>query len=116
MKIDQANFLTVAQKVLFAIEFKKQPLISDLYNSSDNSVTKYENGREHGYLISTKTTTICFSEYRNSDDIVVYVSNPGEEFEDGTPTDRAYATKKFFRFDQSDEAAAYISSVIKSAK
>lgn len=77
-------------------------------------VLGYENGREHGlalriYPKEGKDSTICWAENRNSDEIVVYVGEPGEYFTDGhVPTERAYSYKTFFPHDKKDEAAAFI--------
>lgn len=72
----------------------------------------YQNGREQGYSINTLNNFFCFSEFRNSDDIVVYQSphNPMQSI-----TEEMYKDKHLFR--SPEEAAEFIySEIIKETK
>jgi len=86
--------------------------------TSLGDVTGYENGREHGlsvtaWLRGSQFMTICWAEYRNTDEIAVYVGQPGEHFANGLPTDRAWADHKAFQ--SVGEAAKYISQELDAA-
>ena len=80
----------------------------------------YSNGREQGYHIiklrteSVKTTRICFSEDRSSDDIVVYASVEGPHFsmQGNVPDEKAYGNRKCFKYNEIDEAARYIRDLL----
>jgi hypothetical protein len=100
---------------------------TDALADGDVSVELYLNGRESGYAIlvgSGETmVTICFAEYRNSDDIVVYCSLPGEAFEWSlnraaalhVPTDRAFACSVRFARGLYISAASHIESLVLTA-
>jgi hypothetical protein len=49
---------------------------------------------------------VCWSENRNSDDIVVYVGDPKGTFDN--LSDKMYETRKYFGYQHSEEAAQYI--------
>jgi hypothetical protein len=69
----------------------------------------YQNGREHGWSLQWEDSKVCFSEYRNTDNIVVYYGKSIEfSMQGNTPNDRVYNTKKFFRYDEFVEAAQFI--------
>ena len=110
-KLDKS--LQAAHRVFNLINISKE--------AASWGVTGYENGREHGLCLKAGpvyiTTTICWSLYRNSDDIVVYVSEPGESFEYNTciPTKRAYDTKTFFNYNEHAKAAKFISTAARRA-
>lgn len=89
------------------------------------SVSRFMNCREQGYFLSVRKDfykiegiTIAFAENRNSDDIVVYVSDRLEIFDQPTnltlwPNDnKNEAETKYFRFDEHYKAAEYIISKI----
>lgn len=82
----------------------------------------YNNGREQGIRLTRitlkldKQRDVCFAENRTSDDIVVYISKPGEVsgvFGD-FPTERAYQERKFFPCGKYAQAARFISQFLKS--
>lgn len=105
--------LRVAHSVLNRINLSKK-LVDQL------QVVGYENGREHGLCFEGYTegfakVTICWSESRNSDNIVVYVSNLDEHFEANTniPTDRAYRAKQYFDCGEFDAAARFIADAVR---
>jgi hypothetical protein len=84
----------------------------------DLKVEAYDNGREQGYTIFTKAEkaiykNVSFSEYRSSDDIVVY-----RDFvkPDGSFDDDAYRTRTYFHSDENgiDKAVAFIVSALRS--
>ena len=86
--------------------------------SEDFRVTCYENGREHGYCIKLFDAecvvhTICWSEARNSDLVVVYKSLPDERFDDAgnIPTERAYKSACYFSSVR--DAADHINTVLR---
>jgi hypothetical protein len=80
------------------------------------SVEAYENGREHGYYIETwrqaprtDIWAVAFSEYRNCDDIVVYVGKAVDfEKEGHVPTEAVWSTAKSFKAGDFDGTAAFI--------
>lgn len=112
MKLQFNESLRVAHEVLELIDVSKQAL-------SATAVHGYENGREHGLCAiiydGFDVRYICWSQNRNSDQIVVYVGQKGERFHgsNNIPTQRAYDERKFFS--TSKEAAEYISNTIKAA-
>lgn len=69
----------------------------------------FSNCREQGYsLISIETSRqVCFSENRNSDNIIVYWGN-SREFDISTNHPEKWENKKYFRYDAYDEAAEWI--------
>lgn len=76
----------------------------------------YSNGRENGYTLKMyayppvlTALVVAWSEYRTSDEVVVYVDDRGEW--DGIPSDRVYKEKKLFK--TVDEAAKYIFLLVK---
>jgi hypothetical protein len=79
-------------------------------------VEAYENGREHGYYLEMWRTArtkqawaVSFSEYRTSDDIVVYFGK-SEDFdnEGHVPTQLVWENMKTFKYQDFDGAAAFI--------
>ena len=113
--------LKVAHAVLHKIKVDKSHVLSD--------VVGYENGREHGLCLQIignrqigkttvdKLTTVCWSECRNSDQIVIYVGLPDERFEipGNRPTERAYKEAKYFSSNDVQKAADVIGQIIFSA-
>jgi hypothetical protein len=113
-----SNFV-VAQKVLAAVN-KTMPKAMQ----KDCVVEAYCNGREQGLSIwffnhnsdrSQKVQTItrpkrvCFSENRNSDDIIVYAGDAYNfSMQGNVPGDEEYKERKYFRYDQVSDAAKYI--------
>ena len=112
MKLRIDGSLKVAHKVLALTNVPKQ-------TAERVSISGYENGREHGLCARKflETVTVCWAENRSSDNIVVYVSEPNEAFEEGTnvPTQRAYRAAKYFQWDDMAGAARFISNVLKNS-
>lgn len=79
------------------------------------SISIYENGREHGYHVaywpkgSKITRAVSFSQYRNTDNIVVY---PGKDIDFAyntyVPNEEVYRTAKFFEYQDFRGAAQFI--------
>jgi hypothetical protein len=92
-------------------EFKKLARISDL--DLTVALYSYTNGREQGYALDAGVNLtrrkVAFSENRNSDDIVVYFGT-ALDFEQNTniPSDKVYASRKFFDYNKADRAAEFI--------
>ena len=116
MKPQISESLQVALHVLKHIDLNKKAADEFIH------VIGYENGREHGLALITGFTynrrlTICWSECRNSDQIVVYVSKPGEQFDRDTniPTERAYKAATYFGYNEYERAAKFISRTANTA-
>lgn len=77
----------------------------------DITVEPYHNGREHGWSLSglsaSGARTVSFSEYRSSDQIVVYFGDSAD-FSDGIPNDQVYKSAKFFPTGSYEKAAKFI--------
>jgi hypothetical protein len=100
----------VADKVILKIK-KAMPKESEYW------MQPYQNGREHGQsLIASKSMKqVAFSEYRNSDSIVVYAGDMGEFSNAGNiPSEEIYGKKKFFRYDDFEGAAKFIVGFLES--
>ena len=79
----------------------------------------YSNGREYGYVLKLDTVDgrllfsnqlwIAFSEFRRSDDIVIYTD---KGYWNGQLTDKSYEESKSFRYDEAAKAAEYIKNII----
>lgn len=109
MKIHNMTSNKVANQVLK--EFKSLARASDLGLTVD--LNSYTNGRERGYSLNESFNfngkKVAFSENRNSDDIVVYFGT-ALDFEQNTniPSDKVYASRKFFDYNRADRAAEFI--------
>lgn len=111
MKLDKSK-LDKATKVLRKVE----KILSSLDEMDGYSywLESYCNGREQGYCIHGGYTTekqVCFSENRNSDDIVVYPKGKQHErfsMQGNVPSEESYREAKYFRYDESDGAAEFI--------
>lgn len=71
----------------------------------------YQNGREHGWSIQNRKTggQVAFSEFRRSDQIVVYLGTVTDfEMAGNVPSDKVYNKKEFFSYDQATAAARRI--------
>lgn len=111
MKIPVKPSLAVAFQVLKLVETRLQSV-------KYLSLECYSSGREQGFCISFwgmyLSKKICFSEYRSSDQIVVYLgdninfSNQGH-----TPDEKACDTRSFFAYNQKVKAAHFIASTLK---
>lgn len=112
----QYRDLSVAQKVMK--EFEK--ILKKNHPESNETgwidVMQYANGRENGFHLiewahkpGPRRRAVSFSEYRSSDDIVVYCGMQ-DEFERGTgvPSDDIYRAARFFNFRDHKGAAQEI--------
>lgn len=109
MKLKPMDSLNLAHAVLRDINVTKATFKAIM-------VTGYENGREHGlsaYHLDTGIR-VCWAEHRSSDDIVVYVSEPNEDFDADShvPTERAYWAAKYFQPSDVAGAAKFISKIL----
>lgn len=76
-------------------------------------VQAYSNGREQGYYIGGGDKVVAFSEFRNSDSIVVYVGERGTfSMQGNVPSDEAYDNKTFFPWNGEKEAAEFIVPIL----
>ena len=57
-------------------------------------VYPYHNGREKGWQLTNLDKTVTFSEYRNTDQIVVYCGST-TDFKDAIPSEEIYSAKTF---------------------
>lgn len=74
----------------------------------------YVNGRERGWAVSFEGKTAVFSEFRNSDEIVIYTGKRMEfEMAGNVPSERAYKQKKFFSCTEPYQAAEFILEYLK---
>jgi hypothetical protein len=86
---------------------------------NDASLGCYSNGRENGFCLKLfeggNLLAIAFSEYRKSDDIVVYVGGWTDfEMQGNVPSEEVYENKKMFGSEE--EAVEYIVKQIKGFK
>ena len=77
----------------------------------------YQNGREHGWSLIFKMRQVAFSEYRNSDSIVVYAGYTGDFSLCGNvPSSAIWEKRNFFRYDATYEAAQFIIGYLMEAE
>lgn len=93
-------------------------LINDSrFTELDGYIELFENCREQGYKLvlykNIATLTICFSQDRNSDNIVVYFSN---QYERNPYSDIFWNNAKYFNYDQYHAAIYYIYEVANDKK
>ena len=105
--LEKCNSLLVADNILSTIKtLWPETYILTVY------IECYQNGREQGYSLiyytDTSMQSISFSEYRSSEEIVVY---HGLHSMRGL-SDNAYRNRKFFGFGHTKEAAEYILSLM----
>lgn len=112
------NNLKVAKITLETVELEMMG--RDEYKKLDREcwVECFDNGREQGYVIKTRTDfpsfNVAFSENRNSDDIVVYCYRK-TGFPSNLPDEDSWEDKKCFGYGQYYEAACYIIQRLKEA-
>ena len=87
--------------------------------SRDDSIVEvqtYANCREQGFaLASCDDRKVAFSEFRRSDDIVVYFGKRDDfAFNTNIPSEEVYGSAKFFRFDKIEQAARFIIKYLES--
>jgi hypothetical protein len=111
MKIFSRNDST-ARKVL--AEVKRWAALSK--DDSIMCLEAYVNCREQGFaLASCDDRKVAFSEFRRSDDIVVYFGKRGDfDFNTNIPNEEVYEKAKFFRFDKVEQAAKFIVKYLES--
>jgi hypothetical protein len=88
-------------------------------NSKDDSyiaVESYVNCREQGFaLASHDNAKVAFSEFRRSDDIVVYFGIRSDfELNTNIPSEEVYESAKFFRANEHEKAARFIVKFLES--
>lgn len=102
-----------ANAVLAAVE----AIIAD--NDEDDyafSLEAYQNGRESGYALTSHDFKrhAVFSEYRNTDQIVLYTGRPHYfDMSGNAPNERAYGNKQFFSYNDYSGAAQFIVEYLK---
>lgn len=86
--------------------------------SKDDSyvvVEVYVNCREQGFALNGDTRMVAFSEFRRSDDIVVYFGARKDfAFNTNIPSEKVYESAKFFKPGQHEEAAKFIVKYLES--
>lgn len=113
MSIRCHNSLKVAKKVLTQIN---KIIPADIAKRC--YVESYANCREQGLSIvnlhSLTSKRVCFSEHRNSDDIVVY-KGESLEFNVGSniPPEKVYRKARYFRYNDAKGAADFIINYFK---
>lgn len=81
------------------------------FGDEDCYVYMYSNGREQGYaLTNDKNRCVCFSENRNSDQIVVY---PGTGYHSDKLSEEQYKNRVYFDHDDYARAAKFIVKFMK---
>lgn len=88
-------------------------------NSKDDSyvaVEAYVNCREQGFALSSHDNAkVAFSEFRRSDDIVVYTGARADfAFNTNIPGEEVYESARFFRYNQHEAAAKFIVKFLES--
>lgn len=75
-------------------------------------LASYSNCREQGFAIKSyinHSNAVAFSEYRNSDAIVVYFGKRDEfEFNTNIPSEDVWQSRKFFAHNEQKKAAQFI--------
>lgn len=104
----KANKVAIDKSELDMNPDQAKEVLNALGNISGAKAKHYENGREHGFFIEKGDKAVAFSEYRNSDDIVVYYGGNADFDEDHIPTDDTYRRKKFFKYQEYEAAAKFI--------
>lgn len=92
-----------ADKVLSIIEKK--------CNSKTIYCEPYQNGRESGWKVwlSTYEKFAVFSEFRRSDDIVIYTGSSMDfSMQGNAPSDEVYNNKTLFAYNEEEKAADYV--------
>jgi hypothetical protein len=105
MKLLKTFDRSVADKVLDTLEIK---LASK--RGADLHVWLYENGREHGYAVENGEKVVVFSEYRNSDQIVLYTGKAIVWSLSQSINDEMYNRKTFYN---PDDIAGVVMDIVK---
>ena len=69
-------------------------------------VYPYHNGREKGWQLINNNRATTFSEYRKTDQIVVYCGST-IDFENAIPSEKIYSAKTFFAYNDYVKAANF---------
>lgn len=87
------------------IEEVKEKLVSTFLNQKAHyTFDTYENGRENGYTVTDGVKRVCFSEYRNTDQTVLYLGLCGDFSNSGyVPSEKVYKNKVFFDYGTVDQ-------------
>lgn len=110
MKIERR--MSVADKVVKQLEvvLAKHPEVS-----KNAWLECYKNGRENGYALvywlgtTSSFRKAVFSEYRNSDNIVVYLGDSIGQFGCGNvPSEEVYASRKMFPSTSANKVACSV--------
>jgi hypothetical protein len=111
MKIESRND-GAARKVL--AEVKRWAALSS--EDCIMCVEAYVNCREQGFaLASCDDRKVAFSEFRRSDDIVVYFGKRKDfAFNTNIPSEEVYESARFFRYNQQEAAAKFIVKYLES--
>lgn len=115
MIVFEQNKLDVADIILTYVK----RLVNDFTRLNEDvndyiCIDTYSNGREIGYALSNREMIkVAFSEYRNTDGIVVY-SGAYSDFcmQGNVPNEKVYEAKKFFAYDQERAAALHIAQIL----
>jgi hypothetical protein len=95
----------VADKVLkqFISRWKSLKFPSIYPEEFNLYLEPYQNGREHGWSLSYKMRKVAFSEYRNSDQIVVYCGTLADfHLQGNVPSDKVYKRREMFSSEEVD--------------
>lgn len=87
--------------------------IKKIVSSIEPALSTYHNGRESGYCLTAADRKVCFSENRNTDEIVIYCGRLEDfNFQGNLPSEITWADRKFFPQDQTKKAAEYIAAYL----
>jgi hypothetical protein len=114
IKISPNRKMMIADKILRAF---KNLVRSNKIEGIQVDVDNYSNGREAGHKLRVygpvkNLHSICFSEYRSSDRIAVYVNERIPDLSSGI-SDESYRNAEMFNPNEYDKVAKYIYKVIK---
>lgn len=123
MSFNKIRTIRVSERVFDIVCETLDIEASENYTKIDGWLECFNNCREQGYVLNVHSTDwdnpnktngdlyIWACECRNSDDIMVVVSNKYPR--NGMFDEEAYNNRKYFRYNQYYEAAEYILDVVK---
>ena len=115
MSLQFRETLRVAKRVLTEVNKQLKTSKDRLEIERCFSVETYGNCREHGFCITGGRTAVSFSEYRNSDDIVVYCGDNSEfDIQSSLPSTEVYQNRKMFRCGEFEKTAKFIRKILRS--
>jgi len=83
----------LADSILAEIE----KIVVENEDEKDYYLEPYQNGREHGYALRADRKKVAFAEYRNTDNLVLYLGCIMDFEPNGNiPSEKVYAKKEFF--------------------